>query len=270
MTLERIHLNAWGRVVKPSKRKLRERYARCCTDVIVTINGARDKRFRFFRPQVEYRNAFAHFRELGVRVHVMSWIRPDVAWIECMAGGLAELREVAPFESLLVDAEGQWSRGWPRRERPRSRRERVAKWDALAGLTTTLLDGVGIPWGATDVPMVSWGVFGGLARRASYVMPQAHEFALRTGIRRPGRLVRWTRDHWPQKLAGAHLIPHLAAYGATQTGEGLRQSIETSLELGATEIAAWTGGEFRHRGCRKVLAEYKSQIDVAEAMKDQA
>jgi hypothetical protein len=109
--------------------------------------------------------------------------------------------------------------------------------------------------------MVDWDVFGPLAVRASYVMPQCHEFGLRGGIRKPGRLVAWTHRKWPKRLpVSVDMRPHLAVYGKTQTPEGLRKSIEACLSYGYPRIGGWTTRTFAGAGLRRVLAEYTEGI----------
>jgi hypothetical protein len=232
MQLQSINLTAWGSLAKDARsgRKRRQRFGRCCTDVTIMLNGLsrrrKRRRFSMYYDHATYRVAFEHLRELGVRPHVCSWVRPDLDWwIEPMVQQLLELREVAPFESVLLDAEGAWSRGFP--ERPRRRADREVEWGHAASLVAGLLNTHNIEWGATDVPMVDWDVFGPLAVRASYVMPQCHEFGLRGGIRKPGRLVAWTHRKWPKRLPKwVDMRPHLAVYGKTQTPKGLREDAD--------------------------------------------
>lgn len=293
MRLQRIYLNTWGWVCKPGAkaRRMRERYAACCTDVIVTINGARHKKWRTFLKVADYVKAFAHFRALGVRVHVMSWIRPDLhGWIEPMVKWLRQLRAACitaglpSFSSVLLDAEGQWSRGWPFR-RPKRRAAREREWRHAAYNAHSLLQAAGFRVGVTDVPMVDWGVVEALFAGADYAMPQAHEFANWAGviaasklppkervkprrIRKPGRLVSWTYKVWPKRLTKrCKLIPHLAFY-SVQTQRSVRTSIETAIGHGATDVSGWTGRKFRCRAARKVLAAFKAEITAAQAAKE--
>lgn len=268
MTLASINLTAWGSIAKSGRtaRKRRERFAACATDVTVVINSRRWKKFRLYYTLDTYRNSFAHLRELGCRVHVMTWVRPDMdGWIEPMADGLAELKERAGFDTVLLDAEGAWSRGFPGR-RPRLRADRETAWNDCAALVRMLFTLRNLEYGVTDVPMVSWAVIRSLVMGAKYVMPQCHEFGARlTGWNRPVRLVNWTHQNWPERLpAACDLRPHLAMYGRAQTGAGLRRSIEACIALGYPHIGGWTSRTFAGRGLRRVLAEYKSQIVAAQ------
>lgn len=273
----RILLNAWGRIGDPRQHKLRERYAECCTDVIVTVNGLRHVQrgkpggYRHFRTFTDYAESFAHLYSLGVRVHLMSWLRPDPVWIRSMVTNLAGLVYGLGCErTVLLDLESAWTRGWPGK-RPASRAQRLEGWQRSADLLNSCMahEGAGLRYGVTDVPMVDYEAIEPVVACADYVMVQAHEFgtALPGSIRRPGKLVDWTYDHWPQRLReGCELVPHLAAYrigkrpDRIQTAAGLRTSIETALGHGATSIAAWTSMSFAGAKLRRVLAEYKREF----------
>lgn len=266
--IQRIFVNAWGRVGNPREVKLRERLAPCCTDVVVNLNDCGDRSFRTFRSLRDYAESFAHFYELGLRVHVMSWVAPDALWIRSMAKTLAELVwgfgvEQAP----LLDAEGKWASGFPGSRPATAELRHAARADAAALLRREFAD-LGLQYGVTDIPMVSEQVLRPLLRGAVYAMPQAHEFGLSLpgSIRRPGRYVAWTEKHWPSRLSpGTELIPHLAAYRRKQTAAGLRASIEAVRAHGRTAFGVWTDATFSRRDLREVLADYKRGITARAA-----
>ena len=236
MLIERTYLNAWGRIANPNNRKLRERYAELCTDVIINLNdgNARETWFTFYQLD-DYANAVDELEDLGCHVHFMTWVRPKAPWLNGMIDDCLELLDRTQARSLLCDLEGPWARS------KASKRE-----DAAEAIGEAFC---GRDWGFTDVPMVKWSKVAPIAERASYWMPQCHTFGRRNGIkprpwyRTPGKLERWTHKKWSKRLeVGQRIIPHLADYNVgsyRQTAPGLRESIATCHELGYTELAAW-------------------------------
>lgn len=236
--VERTYLNAWGRIASPAQRRLRVLYSRLCTDVIVNLNdGNRGPDWHTFYTIEDYAVAFASLRQLGCRVHVMSWVRPQAGWLFPMVDQLLELCQRCEPESVLLDLEGPWSRSTSA-EREDAAEVIGHEFDRLT-------------WGITDVPMVGWGKVAPLAEQADYWMPQIHTFGRREGIkprpwyRVPGKLEPWTHKKWGARLSeGQRIIPHLADYRVgnyRQTPQGLRASIGACYDLGYSEVAAWTG-----------------------------
>lgn len=269
MSLSRIYLNAWGLAANPKELKLRERYAPCCTDLHVTVNSASDTKWKPFRSMSDWVETAKHVNDLGLRLHPMVWARPDLEYQLRMVDWLAELQERAGFDTVLLDAESAWSKGFPKGERPSQRSVREEVWALRAADLHMLLTMHGLEYDVTDVPMVDWKVVGPLFRGARRAFVQTHEFARTTSsIRKPGRLIKWTYDVWPQRLQDtcALLVPHLAAYhyGTKQTADGLRASIEAAVARRATAIGAWTSRSFYGAPLRQVLAEYKGRITAPE------
>lgn len=262
--LDRLILNAWGRIADPKRAGLREHYAEVATDVVVNLNdGGRRENWHTFYALEDYVDAFAHLRALGLRVHVMTWVRPDFdRWAKPMLDGLSELREAAGFDSVLLDLEGPWARGFPGRRPGPADRKRIR--GEVAGLVGERFVAEGVEFGVTDVPRVAWSLVSPWLPFVSYVMPQCHGFAGRLpgSIRRPGKLVEEVfgegRLGWAPRLPeGVELIPHVAFYKA-QTNASTRAQIETAVACGAKSVAGWTGRNGPKRP--KVLRSYVREI----------
>ena len=270
MSLERIYLNAWGRAADPKQRKLRARYAPCCTDLHITVNSASDGKWKPFRSMSDWVETAKHVEGLGLRLHPMVWARPDIEYQLRMVHWLSELQEKAGFGTVLLDAESAWSRGWPKGERPRHRSTREELWALRASDLHMLLTAHGLEYDVTDVAMVDWDVSGPLFLGAKRAFVQAHEFARTTkSIRKPGRLTKWVSDAWGPRLGDScELVPHLAAYryGTGQTARGLGDSIDGALATGATSVGAWTSRTFYGPPLRAVLAEYKRGVIAREVV----
>lgn len=228
LAVRRTYLNAWGRIV--AKPALRRHYAALCTDVIINLNGPSKKAFHTFYSLAETNAAIADLTlALGVRAHVMSWVRPEPRWIGEMCLFIEGLSGIS---SVLLDLEEPWRAG--------TTREREVSAGAIADRM------MGRPWGITDVPMVPRGIIDPMLQRARYAMPQCHTFGKRLigkmpYYRRPGWLEPWTLANWRDRAPSVELIPHLAAYNTgtyRQTLEGLQTSVAACGESSA--IAAWT------------------------------
>lgn len=278
--MRRIYLHGWGRIARPDYEWLIGRLAGLCTDIVVNINdgnakdGAGNRRgWHTFgnRSPAEWNALFERLRAAGLRVHVMTWCKPDPAWYRPMCEFLPKL-DLHAGETVLFDLEGPWATHFPSGVR---RWQRGAARTKAAEHIAAAMTGAGLVWGITDVPMVAWGKVKPIARLAGYLMPQAHTFGYREGkkhhrFKRAGWLERWTHRKWSKRLGpGQRLILHIGDYDTRtyrQTPEALRISLDTVEALGYDEVAAWTGAHGpKHRPIWRALKEANHEPVVAAA-----
>ena len=81
------------------------------TDVVLGVADENPSTFALNNSETIFRENSDQLMNMGIDVHLMSWIRRDSKFIENMAASLTNLTEKISPRSVLLDAEKHWHKG---------------------------------------------------------------------------------------------------------------------------------------------------------------
>ncbi len=218
------------------------------TDLYMTVNDNTGRRidgawkqrrdFHLFRPSAEIVKAIRAYRDAGVRVHVMTWIMPQVSFTQEMSV-LADLCSEGGATSLLLDAEEPWTSSGFRGD-----------WNEAASRVFAALSGMSVPIGATVIPLHSVKKAGPIVRGSTYVLPQGYS-TNRYGPE-PGQSPHPRYYPGPMqtlavekvKAYGLPIVMGLAAWNQDGAGglgikAAMRAAVTATLAQGVSQVAYW-------------------------------
>lgn len=227
------------------------------TDVVLGIGDDVDGRFRCKFSTSRIVNAAEAVRALGVRVHLMSWVRRERTFITDMAASLVPLCRSAGASTLMLDAEGHWHQS------------QGISATAAAALVKSALGDLGCPVGVTGLSNLHQTVRP-LLDVCDYGLGQAYS------IWKPGAGDHWshsdaTRPGWQQAVSWASwsaadkpLIMGLSNYWAARPArngqpkmsaeDSMKAALDSAIKVGAREAAYWSLKWLRAKGSTAAAA----------------
>jgi hypothetical protein len=198
------------------------------TDVVFCLNDYGFESFGMYAKPSRIIDVARRYRDVGIRPHLMSWIKPDRDFILASADTLIPLCERAQVTSLMWDVEEYWTGA--KADHAQVAHEVVAP--AFASLSC--------PVGTTGITSIP-GKVKPMVAIADYAIPQAYSFPGRTDWHQPGRTQDLAAKFW--RPLHRPLVMGLAAYKQGEVSSAARGAMATcvnqTLALGQRRAAYW-------------------------------
>ena len=195
-------------------------------DIIINDHSAQRSPMRFtVRDRAKIETLASMAGDVGLDVHLMSWVMPHRDYIAGAVDEVPGLMEATGAKSIVWDAEEPWTLA----------ASPMDYYTAGASLTGSLR-GLGFEQGVTGIRYASTAKLGGLVHGSDYIVPQC--YSTRTSKADPSTVVAKGLATWRAKFGDRQrFVAGLAAYRQTGiAGHSIASAIGAAAD-GAAEVS---------------------------------